>query len=232
MRNRLMIFIGFFAFLSGLATGQPLVETLSKDEVINLIPKGDGMLGLEEKKNISKLIGMVDSIYPFLCEELFLADHPYAQGYIIAILGKTKKNKEYIRSQIKKFMDIHKEKNPQTGVIFVGVEVLGDIGEPEDIDFLSYFLNVGSDVDRVVAAQSIEKIRKREEARERDVRRLERRSKRGGLENTERVDPRSDGRLPSSSSPADKTQGHLINFWPWMLGALALMAFVWVYWKK
>ncbi len=147
------------------ANGQSHEEIMSKEEIINLIPKSHDLLDSWERENLLKLISSVDRVYPTLCEELLLTDNSRRAGFIIAILGKTKNNKSEVLKCIREYMTRHKNDNPQPDSIFSGLLVLGDIGDSEDIEILSHFLNVGFDSSRVNAAQAIEQIQKREEAR-------------------------------------------------------------------
>jgi hypothetical protein len=155
---------------------------MNKDEVIEMIPQSNDLLDEQERNNLLKLIAVVDSVYPILCEELLSTNNQRTQGYILAILGKSKENKEPILSYIREYMIRHKEDNPQPDSIFTAIKTLGEIGIVEDIDLLSHFLNIGFDSSRFVAAQSINQIRTRELANEKNLKRLDRNSKKGVIE--------------------------------------------------
>jgi hypothetical protein len=155
---------------------------MNKDEVIEMIPQSNDLLNEQERNNLLKLITVVDSVYPILCEELLSTNNQRTQGYILAILGKSKESKEPILKYIREYMIRHKEDDPQPDSIFTAIKTLGEIGIGEDIDLLSHFLNIGFDSSRFVAAQSIEQIRTRELAKERDSKRLDRNSKKGVIE--------------------------------------------------
>lgn len=224
MYNKLIFFLVFITSLAMPAKSQPFQQVMSKEVVIKLIPKSDDLLDLQERKNLLELIASVDSIYPILCDELLLTNHPNTPATIISILGESKKNRGKIAKCIVGYMDLHKYEFPQPKGISSGIGVLGSIGGAEEIDFLAHFINIGFDVNRVVAAQSIEQIRTREQARERDAERLNRNSEKGEIENSENLDSKFSRLLVSELTGADKPQMNSVRFWPWALGALVLIA--------
>lgn len=223
MYNKLIVCFVFFTSLAMLTKSQPLQQVISKEQVIKMIPRSHDMLDLPERENLLKLISEVDSIYPILCEELLVSENPRTQAYILAILGKSKESKELVLPAIREYMNRHKDDDPQLDSMFTGIKALGEIGRPEDAELLSKFLNIGFESSRVVAAQSIEQIRTREQARERDAERLKRNSKKGEIENSENLNSRSSTRPVSELTGADKPQMNSVRIWPWTLGALVLI---------
>ena len=224
MYSKLLIFLGLFISLAMLARCEPLENAVSKAEIIKMIPRSHDLPDHQEQENLLKLIAAVDSVYPVLCEELLSTGQPRTQAYILAILGKTKKSKDQVLPAIREFMIRHKEDDPQQDSMFTGITTLGEIGHLEDAGLLAHFLEIGFDSSRVKAAQAIEQIRTREQARERDSERLKRNSKRGDVGSLENVDSSSAKGLPSSVSKTEKTRSSAVDFWPWLIGAAALIA--------
>jgi hypothetical protein len=186
MQNKILI-IFFFVFLEKSALGQPKEMAMSKEQIVKMIPRSHDLLDPQERDNLLQLIAAVDSIYPVLCEELLSTENPRTQAYILAILGKAEKNKDLVLPSVRKYMNRHKDDDPQPDTIFTGIKTLGEIGGSEDVKLLAHFSDSGDDVNRVVAAQSIKLIRTRERTQERDSAPSKRQSTRGEASNSNDV---------------------------------------------
>lgn len=208
------------------ASEQVPEATMSRAEIARLIPISNDLLNAQERENLLRLIASVDLIYPDLCDELLSRNDPISPGTIMVILGKTQRNKEPIAKCIREFMRIHKSDQIQLErSIPTGISVLGEIGCPDDVDFLSEFLNSDDDLNRTSAKKAIERILVRAQASERDAARTKRAADRR-VNHTEDADPNSYDQPAPKSSTGDKDPTSSNAFWIWSFGAAALIAMI------
>ncbi|MGL4399812.1 MAG: HEAT repeat domain-containing protein [Luteolibacter sp.] len=224
MQNKSKLFLICFVFFASSVCGLSKEEVLNKEQILELIPKSHGTLDLTERENLLQLIAAVDSVYPVLCEELLSTDNTRTQAYILAILGKTQKNKHLVLPAIREYMIRHKDDDPQPDSMFTGIKTLGKIGGPEDAELLSHFLNIGFESSRVVAAQAIKEIESNENAQERDEKRLKRVSEAAGTNDSEKVDEKS--RPPAPSWSAEDLTNSTTYWLPFVFTALVAGFFV------
>ena len=236
MFNKSVLLAVCLVTLAPLVSGQIIKDGASKEEVIRLIPASDDLLDLRERENLRELIESVDSIYPILCEELLSRNDSITPGNIIGILSKTKTNKEPVRASIRQFMELHRtnEVHSYRGIP-AGITALGKIGSPEDVEFLSGFLDSGRDLNRVLARKAIDEIQSRAAAEERDAARLKRSGKREGGSRSDGIGSNDNHRTASKVSSAIEDEKNPRVFWIWTLGCLVLMVLILLFrlcWRK
>jgi len=221
MQNKIRFtLLAFFFISSGMLMG---LGNLSKEEIIEMIPKGLEKDSPNEIQNWQTLIDSGESIYLPLSEILLDPKHEAIANDVISLFVKSKGDKTLPLQALRKYLEVNAKKVPLDRTIFSVVIAMGTMGGKSEAEALRDLVDpdVFQDPDRTLLRHSVEanleKIEKRLKNQELDAAAHER------IESIRGTNSENGNKTIATLNTGLGLSSALKSRWPWVAGGSLLL---------